>query len=253
MSKRYSLLVKSLGKNSIINIREYDKKLEKVVEKEKVDLSTIDLFTSCFSDEQELKSYLQISKDSILKIIYTSKGEIKELPLVFGDNDMMRHFSVMAYPNASIGEEGQKDTVFRYVLNHIFCFMCHRSIQEAIFRDYKINLHIKNKIKDYLEFNQDEAFVLKKIEEELLNYKNLRSMVLCLQAYEKKTGIKLFNVNIPVYDEIIAPENNELSRFIPEEGNEEPLFPPNSEEEKMYLDYMEDLMKDKDKIKTKRK
>ena len=172
VNKKYSLLVEINDEKSVIKIKEFDSKKKVALEKDKVDLATIDLLTTCFENEEELKRYFELPSNSKLKIAYASKGELKELPLVFEKNNLMRHFSYLSYASSSLDEEGRLDPTFRTALNRFFYLMCHSSIREAVFKDRKINVYLKEKIKDYLEFSGNKQYILKKIEKELLNYKN---------------------------------------------------------------------------------
>lgn len=248
MSKKYSLLVDYDGKKSVVKIKEFDEKRREVIEKDKVDLSTIDLLTTCFDDEDELKRYFELPLNSELKITYASKGELKEIPLVFEKNNLMRHFSYLAYAKSSLDEIGRKDPTFRTTLNRFYCLLVHSSIRDAVLKDRKINLYLKDKIRDYLEFSGNEQFILKKIEEEMLNYKNLRNVVLCLRKYEQDKKTELITFNVPTHDEVLPPEKVSLSRFVPDEDIEEPLFAPNSAEEKQYNRYMDSLKIENDAV-----
>ena len=98
-SKRYSLIV-DFGKDyHIIKFKEFNKNKYIEEQKDKVDLSTIDFFTTSFENEEELKEYLDI----FLKDI----GDLKIDKVIYGENcDEPKDASIIQRNNAY--NEGKK-------------------------------------------------------------------------------------------------------------------------------------------------
>ena len=227
MNNRYSLVSTYNGINTVIKINEHNNKDKKVTKQAKVTLPTIDLLTSNFESSQDFNFYFDLPKSADLSIVYTSNKELKYIPCIFSDNKLMRYFA-----NAFVqGHEkiDRSDITFR------------NAIKRHIIQDYNINSYIKDKIQDYLKFDYNEVYTLKKIESELQNYKNLRSIISNLSTYEKIENTKIFKFDIPEVEEYLPQKGFELSRFIPDDILDEPLFPPNSEEERKYNIYLDNL------------
>lgn len=237
-SKRYSLIV-DFGKDyRVIKFKEFNKNKNIEEQKDKVDLSTIDFFTTSFKNEEELKEYLDVPAYGIIKIIYNSDSKIKELPITYSNNLLIRHFSVLASNQSSLLE---KDEYFYDFLNQMLRIVGFPTLKKNIMENRDINLYLKTKINEYLETPKKDMFLFQKIEKELQNYKNLRSVLLCIQNFEHMLGLKLLNINPPLYECLLPKKETEVSRFIPCEEIEEPIFPPNSEEEQAYQSYIENL------------
>lgn len=240
MSKgRYSLISTIDGVSTLIKIKEYDEKTGNAIEKTKVSLPTIDFLTSNFSSSEECNEYFGLPKQSKLSIVYQSNKVQKEIPCIFADNQLMRYFAsaIKFDENAIIAS----DPYFRKFLNNVFIAVCQSFIRKHIMKDYTINTYIKDKINEYLQFDSDEIFILRQLEQELQQYKCLRSVVLSIKLYEKKSGLKVFDFATPPIDGILPEKEVEISKFIPDDDNEEPVFPPNSEEEAAYLKYLDSL------------
>lgn len=239
MNNRYSLVSTYNGINTVIKINEHNNKDKKVTKQAKVTLPTIDLLTSNFESSQDFNVYFDLPKSADLSIVYTSNKELKYIPCIFSDNKLMRYFA-----NAFVqGHEkiDRSDITFRNLINNFFVIVCRPAIKRHIIQDYNINSYIKDKIQDYLKFDYNEVYTLKKIESELQNYKNLRSIISNLSTYEKIENTKIFKFDIPEVEEYLPQKGFELSRFIPDGILDEPLFPPNSEEERKYNVYLENL------------
>ena len=238
VNKRYSLLVDLGNDVRLIKFSEYDVKKKEIEQKEKVDLSTIDFFTTSFENEQDLKEYLDVPEYGSIRIIYVSNKSIKELPLVYSDNLLARHFANLSINSSNLKE---KDDCFYSFLNQMLRIIGFASLKKAFLENKDINLYLKTKIIEYIETPKTDMFLLQKIEKELENYKNLRSLLLCIQKFEYMLGLKLLYVQAPIYENVLPKKEVEISHFIPSEEVEEPLFPPNSEEEQAYQSYIENL------------
>ncbi len=237
--KRYSLLSINKNINTIVKVTEYDDHTNNALSKEKVSLATIDLLTSNFSSVYEFNRYFDLPIDSKLSIVYQANKQQKVLPCVFSDNLLIRYFANVISLNDN--KITVNDECFRKFLNRFFISICNGSVKTNIMFDRTINTYIKDKIMDYLQFDNDEVFTLKKLELELQNYKNLRSVILNVMDYEKKNNIKIFSFDVPVIDEYLPTKEPLLSRFIPDDIMEEPPFPPNSLEEARYNAYLDSL------------
>ena len=106
---------------------------------------------------------------------------------------------------------------------------------------YRGTVYIKNKLRDYLDYPNEQTFVISKLAQELHNYKNLRGLVLSIQNYEMTENVEILNFSVPEHDVILPERKIDIRRFVPSEDEEEPLFAPNSEEEENYLRYIDSL------------
>lgn len=237
-NKRYSLIIDFGNYSRIIKFKEYDKDKHVEVEKDKVNLATIDLFTTSFDNENDLKDYLDLPSDGVVKIVYASDCKLKELPVVYSNNLLLRHFSAMTGKKSDLEE---KDEIFYEFLNQMLHISGLPTLRRTIVENREINLYLKTKINEYIENTRKDKFLYYKIEKELQNYKNLRSVLLCIQNFEHMLGLKLLNINIPIYESLLPKKEINVSTFIPNEDMEEPMFPPNSEEESIYNDYLDNL------------
>ena len=240
MSNRYSLISTYHGKSSVIKIRKYDKNIGKVLEKEKLSLASIDLYTSHFCSDEDFNRYFHLPVDAKLSIVYQSNNQQKEIPCIYSDNLFMRYFA-----NASMGmfenEIQENDEYFLKLVRRLLFAVCKSSIKKYVMRDPNINVYVKDKIADYLDGNGDEKFILTKLKLELQKYKNLRSVVCNLIHYEKENATQILNFTVPEVEECLPEQQVCLSNFIPNDLLLEPPFPPNSEEERNYNRYLENL------------
>lgn len=238
---RYSLIISANGKDLVIKIKEYDEKSKQVINKDKVDLATIDQFTTCFSSQLECNRSYAFSDSAQLYISYQSKGQTKKIPCVFGNNRLICHVSNIVARQSDKSGMSENDPYFKELARNFLMEICYTSYRNFVLSDPRINLYIKNKIQDYMKRNANDSFFAEKIIKELQSYKNLRSIILNMQEYEKIRNRPLINLYIPKMEEVIIPGVVEVSRFIPSEEMEEPLFPPNSEEEREYKKYLDSL------------
>ena len=239
-NKRYSLMANCNGVKTIIKIREYNAIKKETLLVEKTTLPTIDLLTSEFIDNKSFNEYYGLPENTKISIVYQSNGKEKEIPCVFKDNTLIRYFADQSYTNntdISIDNE--------YFLKLFKSFLLASNISQVrnhMMADSNINVYIKNKIMEYLETSISQTLVLKKLKQELIKYKNLRGIILSINAFDIKNNSKLLSFKVPVVEkEELIEEDYNLSRFIPNDMLDEPLFPPNSEEERKYNTYLENL------------
>ena len=239
MGNRYSLVSIYNGNSSIIKIKEYDQKLRKVVNKEKVSLATIDLLTSHFDSKEDFNRYFNLPSKAKLSIVYQSNKHQKEIPCVYSNNQIIRYFANEVGTNEN--EIAEYDKYFKKIISKILLGVCKPSLKRHIMVDPTINIYIKEKMTNYLYGSYDEKFIVNKLESELRKYKNLRSVIINIKNYEFDTGNKIFNLELPEIEECLPEQNVSLTEFIPSDTLLEPLFPLNSEEEQNYYDYIGNL------------
>lgn len=235
MNNRYSLVSYNNEKKTIIPIWEYDLKSKTTIKKEKTSLESIDLLTTNFESIKDFNMYQNIPLNNNLFIKYMAKGTEKKLPCVFNDNCLIRYFASL-FENK---EEISIDEEYFQKFFKQFLLACNiTQMRNNIINDLKINLYIKNKINDYVS-SKEEMFTLLKLKQELVKYKNLRSMILNICNYDKQ----FLNFSVPVVELDYYEREPEyaISRFIPRDNEEEPLFPLNSIEESWYNTYLESL------------
>ncbi len=240
-NKRYSLIANCNGVKTIIKIREYDAIKKETLLVEKTTLPTIDLLTSEFIDNKSFNEYYGLPENTKISIVYQSNGKEKKIPCVFKDNTLIRYFADQSYTNdseISIDDE--------YFLKFFKSFLLASNISSSrnhMMSDLGINVYIKNKIMEYLEATTSQTLILKKLKQELVKYKNLRGVILSINMFDVKNKSKLLSFEVPSIEreDLTIEEDYSLSRFIPDDSLDEPLFPPNSEEEKIYNNYLESL------------
>lgn len=238
---RYSLITTLYRTEKIIKIKEFDNKSGKYILKQKVDLPTIDKYTSCFDSAYDYNTHHLFSSNANSKIVYQSKGQIKTIPCVFGDNPLIGYFANTVKENDGKSEISIEDPYFREVVKKFLLAICYPSYRNFVFSDRNINLYVKNKVEDYIKMNANDKFITEKLMMELQKYKNLRSVIFNMQKYEKIKQIILLGISVPIAEYNSIPTELEITRFIPSEEIEEPNFAPNSEEERMYEKYLTSL------------
>lgn len=227
--KRYSLVTISNHNINTLNIYDDDKC--------KYSLSEIDFFTSNFLSSSDCLSYFGLSRNDKLIINYKVNGETKVLPCIFNGDKLIRYFASVA----SNGCVDSNDKIFNLVLSKFLVLVERLSCCNCFMNDSSINAYIKIKVREYLNCNYCPSFIICKLEQEIQKYKNLRDIILFLKKYSINFNYEVFDFNIPDIPIYVTSKNLSISRFIPSDLKEEPLFPPNSFEEDRYNAYLEQL------------
>lgn len=241
-------------------------------------LEILDEFTSVFKDESELKIYLFEqnlidSKESNkkLSVRYKYSGKVKKLPIVYSDSK--KYFDVF-YLRGKIQSLSNNIEFLEKLANHY-------SLGKSTFNRQSINVQdIRRYISD-VRSNGGNLFESKSLEiaiNDLLenamfksinrqtgevkeDYRGLRDLALFVYNFEKTLEnnkkleetkqdeeweqISIFDQKIEkTLDEEEIYSERELSPY-PKNWNmgsdDEPLFPPNSEEEAMYKRYLDEI------------
>lgn len=240
-NNRYSLIVKN---NDMYNIIEIDSLLQdgSIERRKKVSLVDIDLLTTKFTSKEELLGYFDLPIDTKVMIKYQVDGTQKFIPCIYSGNKCMCYFASVVGSNRTLVDID--DSNFNEFLSNFFIGICKPSFRDYFMNCKTVNSYIKRKIDDYIESNYSEEFILKKLKCELQKYKSLRDVVLTIGDYEKLNGCKILNLKLLKVINRNVVSDSVITRFIPSDELEEPLFPPNSEEEQMYNEYMDNLPDD---------
>ena len=249
-NRRYSLLAIDKDLNKVIKIMEKDDLTKEDVLKSKVDLATIDLFTSNFETEDELKDYLGLPCSSKLAVTFQSSSQTKKLPLIFYDNKLLRYFASTAKYRVK-GVEVERDESFdKAVRQFLRALDKNKGFFISIRRDPFIHQHLKDKLMEYVQYLKVQPYLVNRIFDEIEHYKTLRHIIINAQNYEKENSKQIFNIDVPDIIPTVGFEsiNYEISEatemddysYYKDSDNEYP-FPPGSEELKMYINYLEKL------------
>ena len=246
-NRRYSLLATYDGHTKVIKVNEPDDVTNETVLKDKVDLSTIDLFTSNFETEEDLKDYLGLPDDCELSVVFKSGGQTKKLPLIFYNNKLLRYFASTAKYRVK-GVEVERDESFdKTVRQFLRAIDKDRNFFIVVRRDPFIHQHLEDKLVEYVQYLKVSPYLINKIFTDIEHYKTLRHLIMNAQNYEKQKGVKIFDVPVPEIIPTVAFEPisyeiedvEDYSHYM-DDDNEYP-FPPGSEEMKMYINYLESL------------
>lgn len=244
----------------------FNKKEGRVIELDnEKGLENLDIETLKYNSEDELKLYLYnkelISKEEIkysLSIMYKNKGKINKLPVLYKDMTKYLDIVQLRYELKSLSN----DIVFLEKLAR------HYSIGSGKFNPQGLNVSdIRRYIGD-VRTNGGHNFYSRMLEEAIndlykkaifkeinkengevkFNYRGLRDLGLFIYKYKNKLENKIEKeekntkeewIQATMFDSIDLNEENDNKWHLSSEGESE--FPPNSEEEKNYLRYLEEL------------
>lgn len=234
--------------------------LENLIKIEKLD--ALDQFTSQFENEEQLKLYLLkkelITKEELSKIIYVMykyNGKVKRIPVIYAH---MKKYLDIQYIKNSL-KSFSCDTIFLEKLANFY------SNGSSKFNPQGLNVHdIRIYLSDVRRNNGNhfpserlevalnslwERAVMKNFDQESglaeINYRGLRDLALFIYKYKKakKEQAKRSEVEYEqttFFDSIKKEEPICAPKWIlSSEGD--PDFPYNSEEEKIYIKYLEGL------------
>lgn len=223
-------------------------------------INEVDEFTVEFTDENQLKLYL-IEKELILSsdintkiyIIYKNNNEIKKLPVIYKDRKRYLDYNYVKNKLKSL----KTDIKFLEKLAN------HYSTGSAKFNPQLLNV---NDIRLYLSDARNNSLSLdseamldkalddlifkaissidKKTGEYNFKYRGLRDLGLFISRYTENKKLNDIKTNIRNDVSYQGEQINFFDNynFDDIDDYEEPYFPPNSEEEKMYDDYMDYLL-----------
>ena len=211
-------------------------------------LKEIDKFTMCFVNEEHLKKYLKANnlyneeKKYRIYVIFEYKGIAKNIPVIY--NEARKYMDLNYLRN--IIQSYSKDIIFLEKLAN------HYSIGNAKFNNQLTNVEdIRRYINDVKHTSTKEPFyskalnntlddvvinasnrINKKTGELRLNYRGIRDLAIFVKKYTE-------NLVKKEYEDAMNQET--VKGFEYNENYDEPDFAPNSMEEEMYLDYLEEL------------
>ncbi|MBQ2946719.1 MAG: hypothetical protein IJE04_02595 [Bacilli bacterium] len=258
----------------------YNRKEARIIDLDKItkikSLDKLDELTSAFNSEEELKIYLfnqeLISLDEMkksLSVMYKNSGKVKKLPIIF--NHMKKHLDI-TYLRAKLMSLSNDIEFLEKLARHY-------SIGSDKFNPQGVNVSdIRMYISDVrnnggnqfysrsLEIALDDMWkkaVFKLVDrstgEVKENYRGSRDLGMFLYKYEKtlekkeekqeiKEDAKKENRIEPQWEQTTLFDLINKQEIVVEEppkmvlsSEGEPDFPPNSEEERNYLRYLEDL------------
>ena len=245
------------------NVRKENKKFSiPFIEDSKISdsLNTIDNFTMKFLNEQALIKYLiehniyTKGEDKKIYVVYTYNKSDKKLPALYSDSKKYMSTEYLRYTLKQLAG----DIVFLEKLAN------HFDIGKSNFNPQKINVQVLRGYVNEVRFSSTkEPFYSQRVYDTLediflkaiinkinkqtgevdINYRGLRDLALFVKKYVDSLIIKEIKDN-----------SEEIRRFEYNENYDEPSFPPNSEEEDMYLEYLENLQDEEpDYISSKHK
>ena len=243
-------------------------------------LDKLDELTSTFNSEEELKTYLfnqeLISLDEMkknLSIMYKNNGKVKKLPIVYQD---MKKYLDIVYLKYKMMAAAQDIVLLEKLARHYSIGSDKFNPQGVNVSDIRMYISDfrsngeKHFYSRALELALDDMWqkavfklVDKKTGEVKENYRGSRDLGMFLYKYEKTLEKKEENQETKVEvktEKVTEPEwvqstffdiwSEESSRKTDEKENNgkwvlssegEPDFPPNSEEERNYLRYLDEL------------
>lgn len=239
--------------------------LSQVITSKSTKLENIDEFTSQFINEKELELYLLdmeiINKnDSVqdLKIMYTYDGRNEQLPIIYKSQKKYLDVAFLRIKLKNLS----KDIKFLNKLIDLYSDGIKYNNQSMNISDIKFYIHEVTKNGGYVFYSKildialDDLFIKaitrKNKNEYIINYRSLRKLGLFIHRYEEKQKIETYKKSIQssdetkdfsqltVFDSIKYNQEND-SNFNINNDDYEPYFPPNSEEERVYNEYMQRL------------
>lgn len=239
---------KLLGKISLDKYlgRENTKKLFKV-----------DSFTFSFENEEKLKNefsneimhFTDNYADVNLKVVY-KYGEIKDLPVVYKEDYIYYYFENQHCKIEELSQDKEMFKIlYRDMVNHYSNNVAihNRRLIAELSLLQSLNTQIINE-DDVSDYAYDAGrFRLKEFHGMLIDdYKLLRDFTFFIKKFEEKIKRKERIKELKEDKEIITiAKELSILDLVPEEkftvDNDEPVFPPNSEEEKIYNMYLDDL------------
>lgn len=239
--------------------------LDKILNSDKFKrLEDIDKFTGKFDNCEMLKSYLislgcmdQKDVDCEISVMYRYNNGINKLPIVYRectkylDIDFLKHI-IRSYSNdlEFLGKlakfydtKSSKYNKQDVNVNDIRYYI--REIKSN--HDPELNDLINNAIEDL--FRKAVYSFNKKDNSYKFNYRGFRDLALFVYRYDKTKMLTLAKEKIEKNKKLFDEEQIEsidkrpfnYNIIIPGINDDEPYFAPNSEEEKMYNDYMDKL------------
>lgn len=219
------------------------------IEKSKAEdsLQLLDMITMRFLDEQSLIKYLVSKKmydkknDKKLHVVYRNKGKDKKLPVLYSD---CYKFMDLSYLRPIINSLSKDITFLEKLANHYGAGKSTYNTQLAnvqILRGYINDVRFSESGEPFFAQRVYDALndiiikavyrVNEKTGEIKVNYRGFRDLALFIKKYTDK----LLDKELEGYT-----EKND-SKFTYNENYDEPDFPPYSEEEEMYLKYIDSL------------
>ena len=209
-------------------------------------LVLLDKITMRFTTEEALIKYLIKNKmyekgfDKRLNIVYRNKGKDKKLPVLYSN---MSKFMDESYLRSIINSLA-KD------INFLEKFANHYDAGESTYNTQLANVQVLRGYVNDVRFSESkEPFFAQRVYDALndiiikaiykinpktgevkLNYRGLRDLALFIKKYTDK-----------LLDIELNEKKDNISRFEYNDNYDEPDFPPNSDEEEMYLNYLESL------------
>lgn len=232
------------------------------------DLKLLDIFTSEFMDENELKMYLfnqELINEEELKqkinVMYKNNGKVKKIPIIY--KDMKPYLDIIYLQNKL--KSLSNDIDFLEKLSNYYSNGSTKYNKQGLnVSDIRIYLNdvrsnggnvfestlLLNALEDLFEKE-----VIKSIDrstgELTIKYRGLRNLAILIYKYEKKLEKEnnkqewiqnsLFDEREIAYqtNQYFLEENDKYGSNLSSDGD--PDFPYNSEEEEMYNNYIENL------------
>lgn len=226
-------------------------------------LKSIDKFTSTFNSEYEFKSYLIakkiISDDDLkrdIKVVYKNNGFINKLPVLYSQDRILLSDIMLKDKIKSLSDNlefldelcafyNRKYYYIGSIIDDIRLYIKDAELNGKIAMEYNSEL-INSAINDLVDKESKIRNVRLNIYK--TNYRGIRDLALFVSTYEKKKKANTITENSSTIDDFSydfdsaymrAKEENKW--ILSSEGD--PDFPPNSEEERMYNELQEKLLK----------
>lgn len=232
------------------NIAEFD--LGNLISK-KGSIEFIDNFTSRFNDELELKNFLDsnhiISSKNIggkIRILYNYNGNKKDLPVVYKSQKSYIDFDYLRDKLRGLSSDIEflKKLADRYNIhsknNYQAINVSDIYIYISDVRSNGGNTFYSTMLNTALDslFLKATTRLNNKLGEYEINYRGLRDLSIFVSNYEFKKELERKKKIVEFY------YKEQKTYTIPNlnyDALDEPLFPPNSEEERKYIEYIESL------------
>ncbi len=225
-------------------------------------LQNIDEFTRKFESENELKEYLLnkniLGKDEMhekLQVLYKNHGEVKTLPIIYSKQNRLLNIGII---NMKLKSLATNVKFLEKLLEHYDFYQYERNPQNSNILNIKLYLNdIYRDGKKAIKYDRKliektlDNFVLvatrildKKNNNFKFNYRGFRDLALLIYNFEEIEKLKELKVNIKQWEDS-EDEKETLARLngkwiLSSEGD--PDFPPNSEEEKMRIEYEDNIL-----------